>query len=176
MDWVGHHVDIAHWGLGCDHGGPVEIHGVGSSPSTGIWNAVTEYDVQCRYKEGFTMRLCDRFGSGTRWIGEDGWVYVDRGRIDARPKELLKEKFDSGDVKLYKSEDHMQNFLDCIKSRRPTITPVETAHRSASVGHLALMAIKLGRKLRWNPATETFADDPEAGRLLSRSMRGPWRL
>jgi hypothetical protein len=78
--------------------------------------------------------------------------------------------------RLYRSRDHYQNFLDCVKSRDVTITPCETAHRSASVGHLGVIALKLGRKIRFDPGNETILDDPEAGRMLSRSYRSPWQL
>jgi len=176
MDWVGHHVDIAHWGLGLDYDGPVEVEGIGFSPTQGLWNAQIAYRVTCRYATGVEMILDSSFSGGTKWIGDKGWVYVNRGHLDADPKKVLKEVIRPGGIKLYESRDHWQNFLDCIKSRRPTIAPCEVAHRSASVGHLALIAMKLGRKLKWNPAKERFIGDPAADELLSCPMRSPWHL
>ena len=89
---------------------------------------------------------------------------------------LFRSVIGPNENRLYKSTDHHQNFLDCVKSRALTITPAEVAHRSASVGHLSVIAIELGRKIRWDPATETILDDPEAERLLSRAYRKPWVL
>jgi len=176
MDWVGHHVDIAHWGLGFDHTGPVEVKGTGKAPETGLWNAHTEYEVHCTYANGITMRLCDKNPWGTRWIGDMGWVYVDRGKLDAHPKSVLKEVIGPSEIHLYKSNDHLQNFLDCVKSRQQTITPCEIAHHSATVGHLALIAIETGRRIKWDPDKEQIIGDEEAARLLSRPMRSPYHL
>jgi hypothetical protein len=101
-------------------------------------------------------------------------VYVDRGGIDANPKSVLDEVIGPDEIQLYRSRDHMQNFLDCVKSRQLTITPCEVAHRSASVGHLALIAMHVGRKIRFNPETEKISNDPTASSLLTKTMRSPW--
>jgi predicted dehydrogenase len=95
MDWVGHHVDIAHWGLGFDYAGPYEIEGYGEYPKDGLWNTATKYRLTAKYPNGITMIIAgghEEIRGGTKWIGEDGWVWVDRGGIDANPKTLLKEK------------------------------------------------------------------------------------
>ena len=176
MDWVGHHVDIAHWGLGLDLTGPVEIQGWGKAPSHGLWNAYTEYNVDCKYANGIEMNFRHDTPGGTKWIGDEGWVYVDRGSLDANPKSVLDEVIGPGEIRLYKSIDHMQNFLDCIKTRRLTIAPCEVAHRSASVGHLALIAIAVGRKIKFNPETEQIIGDEDASKLLSTPMRSPWHI
>lgn len=176
MDWVGHHVDIAHWGLGLDYTGPVEVEGWGKYPEDGVWNAATEYRFTCRYANGLKMVVSSSFAGGAKWYGEDGWVYVNRGKIDAEPKSVLKEVIGPDEIQLYRSRDHLQNFLDCIKSRQLTITPCEVAHRSASVGHLAQIAMRLGRKLRFNPDTEQILGDPTASSMLSKPMRSPWHL
>ncbi len=179
MDWVGHHVDIAHWGMGWDLTGPVEIEGRGEFPDRGIYNSVTRYYVTAKYQDGTPMDIAGGYPeirSGTRWIGEHGWVWVDRGGFETHPGHLVHEIIGPNEIQLYKSRDHYQNFLDCVKNRSLTITPAEVAHRSASVGHLAVIAIELGRKIRWDPATETILSDPEAERLLSRSYRKPWQL
>jgi len=91
MDWVGHHVDIAHWGLGLDYDGPVEIEGVGFCPDKGLWNAHVTYRVACKYANGVEIILDSGFRGGAKWIGEKGWVYVNRGALDADPKSVLKE-------------------------------------------------------------------------------------
>jgi len=176
MDWVGHHVDIAHWGMDCDYTGPVEIDGTGKAPESGLWNTFTEYDFNCKYINGITMNVSNRNKGGTKWIGEDGWVWVTRGNIDASPESLLKEVIGPGEIHLYESDDHLGNFLDCVKSRQPTITPCEVAHRSASVGHLGQIAIITGRKIKWDPEKEVIIGDEQASRMLSRPMRSPWHL
>ncbi|HEX7576685.1 MAG TPA: gfo/Idh/MocA family oxidoreductase, partial [Verrucomicrobiae bacterium] len=116
---------------------------------------------------------------GTKWIGTKGWVWVDRGGSDASnhdwntgrnlPEELRK-------VKLYESANHYRNFLDCVKSRKPTITPVETAHHSAIPGHLGLISMLTGRKIRWNVKHERIIGDAEASKMLTRGYRAPWHL
>jgi predicted dehydrogenase len=179
MDWIGHHNDIAHWGMGTDYTGPVEIEGVGEYPKTGIWNSPTKYRITSRYANGIEMVIAggyDDICGGTKWIGENGWVWVTRGKIDASPKNLLNAKFGPNEINLYHSPGHHRNFLDCIKSRMTTLTPCEIAHRSASPGHLGNIAMKLGRKLKWDPENEKFIKDEEANRLLSRPMRGAWHV
>jgi hypothetical protein len=101
---------------------------------------------------------------------------VDRGRQATNPPELWKETIGPDEVKLYRSRDHHQNFLDCVKSRQKTITPIEGACRSISVGLLGEIAMLLGRKVQWDPQKELFVNDAEANRLLSRPMRAPWHL
>ena len=179
MDWVGHHVDIAHWGLGFDLTGPVEIEGWGEFPRRGIWNTPTRYYLTAKYADGTQMVIAGghkEIRSGTKWIGEYGWIWVDRGGLEAHPSEILNEYIGPDEIRLYKSRDHYQNFLDCVKSRRETITPIEVAHRSASVGHLGVIAIELGRKICFDPGTETIINDQEASRLLDRAYRNPWQL
>jgi predicted dehydrogenase len=179
MDWVGHHLDIAHWGLGLDLAGPVEVSGKGEFPATGIYNSAKRYRVETRYADGLPMVLAGGYPeirSGTKWIGEFGWVWVDRGGFESQPAGLVHEIIGPNEARLCRSRDHYQNFLDSVRSRRPTIAPAEVAHRSASVGHLGVIAIETGRTLKWNPATETLIGDPPAERLLSRSYRKPYQL
>ena len=186
MDWVGHHADIAHWGLGLDYTGPVEIEGHGDFPRTGLWNSPTDFELTAKYAGGLTMVLSSKIRypigttwgevTGTKWIGEDGWVCVTRGGIDARPGNLLKEKFGPNEIHLFRSPGHQRNFLDCVRSRGTTITPCEVAHRSVTPGHLGQIAMLLGRKIRFNPDTEEIIDDPTATRLLGKAMRSPWHL
>jgi predicted dehydrogenase len=179
-DWAGHHIDIAHWGLGLDDTGPVEIEGKGVYPKDGIFNVPTEYKFTCKYANGLEMVVAnDRQvpkGMGTVWYGEKGWVHVDRGRQATEPASLWNETIGPNEDRLYESRDHHQNFLDCVKSRKPTITPISVACRSISVGLLGEIAMLLERKVRWNPVKEQFVNDDEANRMLSRPMRAPWHL
>lgn len=181
MDWIGHHGDIAHWGMGWDETGPVEIAGSGQYPNEGIWDAATTYHFVAKYRNGTEMHVANggnqNIRSGTKWIGENGnWVWVDRGGLEANPSSLLQEKIGPNEIQLLRSPGHHRNFLDCVKSRRTTITPAETAHRSASIGHLGQIAMLTGRKLRWNPDTEEFLGDAGATRLLGKAQRAPWHL
>lgn len=180
MDWIGHHGDIAQWGLGTDTTGPVEINPIHADfPQTGIWDAATRYRIECTYANGVKLIVQNAEGQhrmGAKWIGSDGWVWVDRGGFDTQPKSLMKDKIGSDEVNLYRSNNHIGNFLDCVISRRPTITPAEVAHRSASVGHLCVIAIALGRKIRWDPDTEEILGDPTAAGMLGRAKREPWSL
>jgi predicted dehydrogenase len=179
-DWAGHHIDIAHWGLGLDHTGPNEIEGKASYPPSGLYDAPTEYRFTCKYANGLTMTVANdrQMGfMGTKWHGEDGWIWVSRSGWDASDKRLLDDGIlGPGDVHLYESNDHAQNFIDCVKSRKKTIAPVETACRSISVGHLGEIAMLTGRKIRWDPVNEEILDDPGASALLGRPYRKPWTL
>lgn len=176
LDWVGHHVDIAHWGLGLDDTGPVQIEATGYLPS-GLWNAPTTFDVKSKYANGIEFNIGSHLGSGTRWIAEDGtWLHVNRGYIKASDPKILEERIGADEIQLRRSLDHHADFLTSVKTRRVTITPAETAHRSASTGHLGLIAIQTGRKLKFDPVKETFVNDPGANEYLHQSMRAPWML
>jgi predicted dehydrogenase len=183
MDWIGHHCDIAHWGLGFDNTGPMEIEGQGDFPPVDdIWNTCTKYRIELKYPEKITMTIAGGYKdikSGTKWIGTEGWVWVNRGEFQSSnpdwedvkqlPEELRK-------VKLTISGNHQRNFLDSVRSRKPTITPAETAHHSAIPGHLGLIAMLLGRKIRWDSQAERILDDAEATGLLTRPCRPPWKI
>jgi len=179
-DWAGHHIDIAHWGLGLDRTGPVEIEGKGVYPKDGIFNVPTEYKFICKYAGGVTMVVAnDRQQPkrmGTVWYGDKGWVHIDRGRFATEPKSIWDEVIGPNEIRLYESRDHTQNFLDCVKSRKETIAPIEVGHRSISVGLLGEIAMLTERKLKWDPAKEQFINDDGANRFLSRPMRSPWAL
>jgi predicted dehydrogenase len=179
-DWAGHHCDIANWGMNTEASAPIEIEGRANFPPAkdGLYDTPESYYFECKFGEGFTMIVADQRqqpkGMGTQFFGSEGWIYVDRSGIDAHPKSVLKSSIGPNEIHLYESTDHVGNFLDCVGSRAKTITPAEAAHHSILIGHLGNIAMKLGRKVRWNPQTERFINDPEAGRMLSRPMRGAW--
>ena len=177
-DWAGHHIDIAHWGMGWDYTGPVEIEGKGNYPTEGLYNVPTEYKFTCKYADGAIMTVANnrQLTQGAKWYGEKGWIHVNRGGLHASDEKILREEIGPNEVKLYESRDHKQNFLDCVKSRKLTICPVEVGHRSISVGLLGEIAMLTGRKIKWDPETEQIIGDPEAGALLGRSYREPWVL
>lgn len=180
-DWAGHHIDIAHWGLGFDRTGPVAVEGKGKSNRDGIYNVPAEYDFTCTYKNGVKMRVANqsklKHGMGTIWHGSEGWLHVSRGgRIEASNENILKEKMGRNDTPLYKSTDHSRNFIDCVNSREETITPVDIGHRSISAGLLGEIAIITGQKLEWDPDKEVFTNNDMANKLLKRPYRAPWKF
>jgi predicted dehydrogenase len=183
LDWIGHHCDIAHWGLGFDRSGPSEIDGHGDFPPAGaIWNTCTKYRIELKYPQDITMTIAGGYpdiSEGTKWIGTEGWVWVNRGGFEGSNPEWKRYKDlpeNLRKVRLYSSRNHIRNFLDCVKSRQPTIAPAETAHHSAIPGHLGLISMLTGRKIRWNVEQEEIVGDPEASKLLTREYRAPWKL
>jgi len=177
-DWAGHHIDIAHWGMGYDTTGPVEIEGKGTYPEGGLYDVPYEYRFTCKYKDGVELTVANsrQIPQGVKWYGEKGWIYARRGRIEANPAKVLKEEIGPGEIQLHRSRDHKQDFLDSIKTRQLPVAPSETGHRSISVGLLGEIAMLTGRKIRWNPDTEEIINDPGASALLGRSYREPWML
>lgn len=179
-DWIGHHCDIAHWGLDMDYDAPVEIEGTGVFPKTGPWDAPSSYRVNTRYRNGVKMTIAgghDDIKMGVKWFGENGrWVYVRRGQIDANPKSLLGVTFGPNDTHVYYSDNHHRNFINCVKNRKLTITPCEVAHHSQIPGHLSNIAMKLHRPIKFDPNREEIIGDPEANAMLRTPMRGPWHL
>ncbi len=190
LDWIGHHGDIAHWGLGFDATGPSEVEGFGEFPaSNAVWNTATKYTIACTYRKEVTGYASDvhmtiaggspAIAMGTKWIGTEGWVWVDRSGFDASNPEWAKEGAlpdNLRKVQLYESKEHRRNFLDCVRSRKPTITPVETAHHSTIPGHLGLISMLTGRKLHWDVAKETLVNDAAASEMLTRPYRAPYKL
>lgn len=183
LDWVGHHCDIAHWGLDFDKVGPTEVSGTGEfPPKDDVWNTCTKYRLELQYPQGISMTMAgghQDIRGGTKWIGTNGWVWVNREQFDASNEEWKDWKYVPDElrkVQLTRSLNHQRNFIDCIRSRKPTLTPAEVAHNSAVPGHLGLIAMMVGRKVRWDHAREVILDDPEATALMSRKYRGSWRL
>jgi predicted dehydrogenase len=180
-DWAGHHIDIANWGAGLEHTGPVEISGKGVYPVEGIFNVPVEYDFLCKYANGIEMRVANAsrlpLGMGTTWHGDLGWVHVDRGDvISASDPKILSEVIGESEIHLYKSENHWQNFVECVKSGKQAIAPVEVAYRAISVALLGEIAMTTGQTIQWDPDKEEITGNPRASRMLSRPYRQPWEL
>ena len=178
MDWVGHHLDIAHWGMGWDETGPVEIEGRGEYQTQGLFDAAYKFRATMKYAGDVKVILAGNDGipNGSKWIGERGWIRVDRGALEASSPDILKETLGPRETPFMRSPGHTRNFVDCMRTRRPTLTPAETAHRSAGPGHLAQIAMLLGRKLHFDPVTETIANDPTAQSMLGHALRAPWSV
>jgi myo-inositol 2-dehydrogenase / D-chiro-inositol 1-dehydrogenase len=178
--WGAHHLDIAQWGMGMERSGPIEVEGWGKFPESGLWNVHGDFHLTYRYANGVVMRVGSnaRYKQGVLFKGSDGWVHVGRSGIDANPKSLLTSKIGPDEIHLYKVEDgnHMSNFVDCIRSGEETVAPAEIGHRSCSACLLGGIVMELGRKVRWNPNTERFVDDPEADAKISRPRRDSWTL
>ncbi len=177
-DWAGHHIDIAHWGMGWSRTGPVEIEGNGDYPTDGFYNVPMRYKFTCTYSNGIQLTVANnqQLTQGAKWYGDKGWIHVNRGGLSASDDKILRSEIGPDEIRLYESRDHKQNFLDCVKTRKETICPAEVGHRSISVGLLGEIAMLTGRRIKWNPETEEIINDPAASELLGRSYREPWVL
>jgi predicted dehydrogenase len=177
-DWGGHHPDCAQWGMGTDLTGPTEIANARATfDQDPLWNTATAFSFEALYPGEVKMIVSNENRMGVTWEGTKGWVYANRGQIDANPKGLLESQIGPNEIHLYKSDNHFRNFIDCVISRGETAAPVEVAHRSITICHLGNIAMRLGREsLKWDPVTEQITGDPEASKMLSREYRGDWKL
>ncbi|MBM4037487.1 MAG: Gfo/Idh/MocA family oxidoreductase [Planctomycetes bacterium] len=187
-NWGVHHLDIAQWGNNTELSGPVEVEGTGTFPKDMLTDCATHWQVENRYANGVTLVHMDDatarkhplqqegHGHGVFWLGTEGWVHVDRSRMDAKDKTLLKAKPGPNDVQLFRSDNHHGNFIDAVKGRTQPAAPIDVAVSTDLVCNLQEIAIRLRRKLRWDPAGEKLIGDDEASRMLDRPMRGPWTL
>ena len=154
----------------------------GEFPAAGsFYNTATRFHWECEYADGLRLVVNDgRDGvrGGVTFEGEDGkWIHVNRGHLDANPKEILRSELKDSDEKTYVSNNHVGNFVDCVFSGNEPIAPIEAAHRTISIAHLGNIALRLGREtLAWDPQSETINDDVAASKMLSREMRSPWKL
>ncbi len=171
-----HFNDLAQWGHDSELTGPIEYEGWGTFPKDGLFNTPVNFEVTATYADGVKMIMHDQLPRSIKLVGDEGWVSVDDdGNVDAMPKSILNlRRFVQQDYSYMKG--HHRNFLDCVKTRATTIAPPEVAHRSTTTCHIGNICLRLGRKLRWNPQTEQFINDPEADRMLARAMRSPWHL
>lgn len=172
-DWGAHHLDIAQWGLGMDGSGPLSVEGTAST-KPGFYNTFTDFDFTFEYPNDVKVYFTSK-GNGVTFKGPKGEIYANRGKIEARPTDILNEPLTSNDVHLYESNDHIQNWVDCIKSRELPITDVEIGHRSVTVCHIANICGMLKRKLYWDAENELFINDPEANQMLDRPEREPYQ-
>lgn len=175
-----HSNDLAQWGLGMDGSGPVEIEYIDSKwlPEGSLFNTALETRFLARYANGVEV-LCQTAEPSVmvRFEGTEGMVEWGYEKVyGSEPKSLIDTEIGEHEIHLYKSDDHVQNFLDCIRTREDCAAPVEVGHRSATLCHLGNAAIKLKRNVKWDPAAEKFIDDDEANALMDVPMRGPWTL
>jgi predicted dehydrogenase len=179
-----HPLDIAQWGNGTDRTGPVELEGTGTFPTDGYNDTAISWQVVMTYANGVKLHFKSTDQGlmyrevGARFEGTEGWslAYSNAVSEDAEPKSLLTVKIKPNDIHLVESPSHSLHFLDCVRARRESIAPAEVAHRSTTLCLLSDIALRLRRRLRWDPDQERFLGDGEASRMLSRAWREPWHL
>lgn len=177
-DWGAHHNDIAQWGLGMDEAGPTAVEATAEAPSKepNSYNCHPHFTVTYTYPGGAQLACMSDGENGIKFEGENGqWIFVSRGRIAASDKKLIEEPLAGDATRLYVSSNHMGNFLEHLKDRKPTICTAEIGRRSVTVCHIGVIALRTGKKLKWDASKDVF-DDAEANKLLSRPVRGPWKL
>ena len=177
-DWGAHLLDGAQWGNDSEHTGPVEVEGKGKFWKDGLYNTATEFNIEYKYADGVKLIVTSgtpslRFEGSEGWIGNRGW----RAPLQAEPKSILDSVIGPNEIHLYTCQGGEQrNFLDCVKSRKDCYFPPEIGQRCFTVAHIGNISMLLGRKLRWDPDNEKFVNDEQANRMLSRTMRSPWRI
>jgi glucose-fructose oxidoreductase len=167
--WGAHPLDIMIWGNDSDQSGLMTVEGTGTIPSEGLYNNVMNWDMRVRFGDGVKMTFKPGRDS-IKFIGSEGWVRMwrDDNGIDAEPKSLLTSKIGPSDVHLIKTVSHAQDFIDAVKSRKPTVAPLDQAVRSDTISQLCDIAVRMKRKITW---------DPKAQKIVSMSeMRAPWTL
>ena len=187
--WGSHHIDSAHWGMGMEQSGPVEIWCDKVEFNTGgLWDVHGIFRTDARYQNGVTMAVSNEFPNGIKFEGTKGWIFVSRGDYQATSSDPAKpgeqaKKLDASDPTILTSvigekefhftvsTDHHGNWLEAIRDQKATIAPVEEAHRSCSACLLHHISMKLKRKLQWDPVKEQFVNDPQATAMLSRAQR-----
>ena len=193
--WGSHHVDIGHWGMGTELTGPLSITGRAEFPDKGLWNVHGPYHIEASYANGVTMIIDNTFPNGVRFEGSDGWIFVTRGAervtasdpipkgaaanaLQASNPDIFRTPLGAGDTKLHESPngDHHLDWLTALRIRQPAVTSAEVAHRSTSACILGWVAMKLGRKLVWDPETERFTNDDTANSMRSRPEKAPYGI
>ena len=190
-NWGAHHVDIAQWALGAELGGPTRVEARASFMTNDVWTVHHTYHVDMQYPNGVLLVMDDQYPNGIRFEGTDGWVFCARGAeqvtssdpnakeakeprrraLDASNPRILTEPFGAKDKRWPASDDHYRNWLESVAKREDPIAPVDQAVRSLETCAAAWIAMKLGRAVSWDPATERFAGDAEATKLRGRTPR-----
>lgn len=179
-NWGAHHLDIVQWAMGMDASGPVKIKGTGDIPPDGLFDTADNVLIEYTYANGVQLECTtgvsarSGYSGWVRFEGSDGWIQAARESLQASDPDVLRAGFGASDVRLKRSPNHVQDFLDCVRSREAPVASAEVGHRSATICHLGNIAIAAGRPLRWDPAAEHFIDDTEANRRLDRTPRTPW--
>jgi predicted dehydrogenase len=178
-DWGAHYYDVGQWGNGTDRTGPASVEGRGVFPKDGLYDAPIEHEIVFTYRNGVKMvSMATEKSSayGMRFEGTEGWLYVESESITSEPASVATSRIRPDEIHLYRSDNHYRDFVVCVRTRQEPAAPVDIAHRSAELCHIGAISVLLGRGLEWDPDAESFLDDAEANRLLSRPMRAPWRV
>ena len=176
-DWIGHHFDIAAWAVGVTQTGPVAIKNAQATftPSP-LYNTATDYSFEAHYANGVVIDVSSKRRGGLRIEGENGWFWMDRTGSEFSRPEWASVPFPTSGFHL-DLVNHTQNFIDCVRSRKTPICPIQEALRTVTVAHLANAAYRSGRsELQWDPERQTVVDAPDATALLTRAYRSPWQL
>lgn len=188
--WGVHPLDIAQWGNNSDTAAPIHYEGTGTVPSGGLFDTVSFWDMHCTYANGVKMHFMDHTTAvpvvsqyhpevrdhGTTFHGTEGWITVRRENIDFSNEALRRVKLRDDEIQLYKSENHMGNFIECIKTRNKPISTIEAAVQSDLISHLSNAAIRLKQSIQWEPKNEKIINNQEAIKMLNRPMRSPWTI
>jgi len=196
--WGTHHVDTAHWGMGTEYTGPVEVEAEAQFPTDdpdykGLWNVHGDFRVEAKYANGVKMYISGEFDNGIRFEGDEGWIFVTRGggpvteddpdtgevtsgSLRASSRAILESQIGPNEIQLYNGEEQHANWIRCVKNREITAAPPEIAHRSCTACLISHIAMKLPRKLYWDPVNERFRNDDEANSMLSRPQRYPYKI
>lgn len=171
-----HFYDTVQWALGTESSGPRFYEGSAVWPSKDMFSQVpVEFNVAAQYDNGVKMitKLGDK---GIRIDGDKGWIHIsDAGVLQAEPQSILTERKIDRQSWTFMT-GHIRNFLDCVRSRKPTVSNPELAQRNHTIVHCANLCLRLGRKLEFDAKTEKFVGDDEANAMLNRSMRTPWQI
>ena len=189
--WGSHHIDCAHWAMDAEYTGPVEVSGWAEYPKKGLWDVHGKFRTEALYADGVKMIVSTELPNGIKFEGTEGWVFVSRGNeqvtasdpaaklrdaqaLNASDPRIINSVIGPREIHLYESKEHHGNWLECIRTRKPPIAPVEVGHRSCSTCLIHQIAMKLKRKVYWDPTKERFKNDDEANAMLSRGQRWPY--
>ena len=189
--WGQHHYDSAAWGMDTEHTGPISVEAVAQFPKSGLWDVHGDFMVKAEYENGITMLTSGGYPNGIRYEGSKGWIFVSRGSyvasasdpvdkeksskaLDASDPKILTSEIKENEIHLYKSDNQHGNWLDCIKSRKEPISPVEIGHRACTICLISHIAMKVHDKLEWDPKFERFTNNEAANAMLKRSQRYPY--
>ena len=173
-----HSNDIVQWALGADDTCPIEYEDTGSElpPKGDLFNTPTKVAFRARYASGVVLECkTDPLNFGAKFEGTEGWLRVTANKIECQPQAIKDSTISDSETRLYVSPNHYRNFVDCVKSRKEPIEPVEVGHHTAALCHLGNIAMLLKRKIKWDPAKEQIVGDAEAASMLTRPLRSPWR-
>jgi hypothetical protein len=173
--WGAHPLDILVWGYDTHLAGNWEVEGTAHIPTTGRNNVVMKWDVNLRFANGVKMTFRPG-GNYTQFTGTEGWIGISRGGIKAEPPSLLDIKLKPDDVHLMESRNHGGNFIEAVKNRHDAVSNIDDAVHSDIISHVSDIAIRMGRKVVWDPVLEEIVGDEQASRMLTRAYRQPWRL